>query len=288
MSHEADRYARAYLPDIGFPVRVFMASSTQPGFFLRAHWHEQIELLAFRSGAARLEIGSHCLVVRPGDLVVINSNEMHAAGCLEAPLRYDVVIFDQSLLLGAPAGNCEQKYLIPLFDNRIVFSNRISPPAAIRACLDEIIAEARHQSEGYELLIKSAVFRLLGLLFRDHVERILTVRERRRIDRDSNRLKVALRHIERHYDQPLNVAILARIAGISAGYFAHLFKRLTGQSVNDHLTRFRIKQAERLLRESSATITEIALATGFSDASYFSRIFRRINGCSPSRYRRDA
>jgi AraC-like DNA-binding protein len=53
-----------------------------------------------------------------------------------------------------------------------------------------------------------------------------------------------------------------------------------------YLNRYRITQAKRLLRETDQSITEIALTVGFSDSSYFSRVFRRETGLSPDAFRR--
>jgi AraC-like DNA-binding protein len=64
------------------------------------------------------------------------------------------------------------------------------------------------------------------------------------------------------------------------------FRKELGTTPITYLQRYRINQAKTLLRDSQQTITEIALNVGFSDSSYFSRIFHRETGVSPEMFRR--
>ncbi|MEY4482616.1 MAG: hypothetical protein RL693_68 [Verrucomicrobiota bacterium] len=96
----------------------------------------------------------------------------------------------------------------------------------------------------------------------------------------------ALRHLETAYDQPLSPSSLARKAGMSAARFARVIKRIHGISPMQLITKTRITAGSRLLRETDATVAEIALECGFSDHSAFTRAFRAITGLSPTEHRR--
>jgi len=95
----------------------------------------------------------------------------------------------------------------------------------------------------------------------------------------------ALDYIFVHYNEPLSVSIVCGHINISPNYFSHIFKAETGMNFTDYVTRFRIEQAKRLLSETSLKIQEIAEQTGIPDYKYFTKLFRRITGYTPSSYR---
>lgn len=97
---------------------------------------------------------------------------------------------------------------------------------------------------------------------------------------------LALRHLERSFDEAVSPSSLAKKAGMSAARFARVIKRIHGISPMQLITKTRISAGSRLLRESDASIAEIALNCGFADHSAFTRAFRAVTSYSPSEYRK--
>ncbi|MEZ4610481.1 MAG: AraC family transcriptional regulator [Caldilineaceae bacterium] len=98
-------------------------------------------------------------------------------------------------------------------------------------------------------------------------------------------VKRAVDYIHTHYADEISRQALAEAVGASPAYVTRVFREQTGLTPWQYLNRYRVAQAQRLLRESDATITEIAGLTGFNDSAYFSRIFRRECGSSPNTFR---
>lgn len=96
----------------------------------------------------------------------------------------------------------------------------------------------------------------------------------------------AMEYLHEHLAQPLDIELLAGLAGTGRTRFYELFGRQTGQSPADYLARLRCQQATTLLRSSGISVTEIALRCGFSSSQYFARAFRRYCGRTPSEIRR--
>jgi AraC-like DNA-binding protein len=99
-------------------------------------------------------------------------------------------------------------------------------------------------------------------------------------------VRKAMAYVQQNYQQTLTRQDLARYVGMSDDYLTYCFRQELGMTPIAYLNRYRITQAKRLLKESDATITQIALDVGFSDSGYFSRVFRREAGMSPDAYRR--
>lgn len=93
-------------------------------------------------------------------------------------------------------------------------------------------------------------------------------------------------YIRAHYIEGFSAQEIEDVSGLSYKYAGTLFKEATGQTIKEYQCTLRLRKAEQLLKETNQTIAEIAQLTGFSDVFYFSKVFHREKGCSPSEYRR--
>ncbi len=117
-----------------------------------------------------------------------------------------------------------------------------------------------------------------------HLETAL--QRNRALSGEAQRLvRQAMAYIHEHYAEPLSRADLAQHVALSEDYLTDCFRKELGVTPITYINRYRINQAKLLLAETYKTVTEIALDVGFSDSSYFSRVFRRETGMSPTDYR---
>jgi signal transduction histidine kinase/AraC-like DNA-binding protein/DNA-binding response OmpR family regulator len=93
-------------------------------------------------------------------------------------------------------------------------------------------------------------------------------------------------YLQENYAHPLSRPEIAEYIGVSENHLSRIFRRELGISPWDYLNRYRIKQAKELLVNTRDTITSVALQVGFNDPAYFSRVFRRQVGQSPSAFRK--
>ncbi len=98
-------------------------------------------------------------------------------------------------------------------------------------------------------------------------------------------LRRARDHIDRHYQQPLDLGQLAEVAAVSKFHFARSFEAAYGETPIRYLTRRRIERAQDLLRGANLTVTEICMLVGFSSLGSFSSRFAQLTGESPASYR---
>jgi AraC family transcriptional regulator len=102
------------------------------------------------------------------------------------------------------------------------------------------------------------------------------------------RLKRVLEYIDANLADNLVLDRLAEVAGLNLYHFARGFRQSTGLSPHQHVLRKRIERAKEFLRSSHLSVLEASARTGFVDQSHFSKVFRRIVGIAPSKYRLDA
>ena len=79
---------------------------------------------------------------------------------------------------------------------------------------------------------------------------------------------------------------MADFVGLSPSYFSSLFNQVVGVSFREQLCRIRVEESKRLLLlQKDYSLVDIALAMGFPDQSYYSKVFKRIVGVTPGKYR---
>lgn len=104
---------------------------------------------------------------------------------------------------------------------------------------------------------------------------------------DSKRLSSALDLLYRSYNDPeLTISSLASVCNMSECYFRRIFKRVFELSPKEYLKNLRIHQAERLLKETEKSVTEIADESGFTDVYHFSKTFKQQTKMTPSEYKK--
>jgi two-component system response regulator YesN len=122
----------------------------------------------------------------------------------------------------------------------------------------------------------SCIFKVLNRL----MDRVCTV---------SNNLQVvdqATRYIREHFDKNLTLNDIAHAVYISPYYLSHIFKEQLNCTVIDYLTSVRIEEAKKLLRKKGISIVNVAERIGYSDSGYFSKVFKKSEGVTPSAFKR--
>jgi two-component system response regulator YesN len=104
-------------------------------------------------------------------------------------------------------------------------------------------------------------------------------------DKTQNAVEKAKVYIENNFKSDLSLDNLAKEIGLSPYYLSKLFKELEGTNYIDYLTGLRIKYAKKELAESEKSIKEICCDAGYSDPNYFSRIFKKWTGITPTEFR---
>lgn len=90
--------------------------------------------------------------------------------------------------------------------------------------------------------------------------------------------------INQHYMEDITLLRIADEVKKSTSYFSSVFKKEMGINFNEYLNQVRVRKAKELLREPDVVIYEVADKTGFHDYKYFTKVFKKICGCSPSDY----
>jgi len=124
---------------------------------------------------------------------------------------------------------------------------------------------------------------LFMLILQRFVEMLLYEVDTHQFD---SRVKTAIRFITDNYAEPISITEAAKKVHLTPNYLGILFKQETNVTFRDYLNNIRLNQAEDMLRAGEGSITEIALKCGFKDVFYFSRLFKKFKGATPSSVQR--
>lgn len=258
---------------------------------LPPHFNPGIEICLCRAGVYRWNVEGEIVEIKPGELSITRPWEKHSGvDNVLGPGRLSWMILNAT---GDADGNHIHS---PSLDAVLrTDSPRVraiiaeSPthhlgqlPAAVRA-FDRLSYELPRTEPGRLTAAKASV----SLLLVSVVRRLVEPRADSP-DRTPEGVLQVLRDVGEAPDREWTTSAMAGRAGLGVTAFTDWCRRLTGRSPRWYLLQERLELARRLLRESTRTVTEIALQTGFSSSQHFSTSFKRLYGQTPSEFRERA
>ncbi|HEY4552234.1 MAG TPA: helix-turn-helix domain-containing protein [Bacillaceae bacterium] len=111
--------------------------------------------------------------------------------------------------------------------------------------------------------------------------------EKEELSYNSILIKKAIQYIDEHYAAPISLEEISAHVNRNSQYFSSMFKKQLGYTFTEFLQIKRVKEAQMLLKESTMTISEVAERVGYTDPSYFSRVFKNMTGYSPRSWKDD-
>lgn len=268
------------IPDKTFPMNTFHCRMFPP------HWHDHLEWVYVCRGATRVQLDGDFFDVVAGELIFINAKQVHSSIATVPGTELIAIVFNDALLRSS-LDSTDSRYFGPLMNNRWQVPSVIKREdplwADIRQSVLHVIDEFERSDAGFELFIKSEFYKLFGLMFRNAVTKLKKGEHPRQ---DTAYFTNLLTYLRDHFSESVSVCDAARMVNMSPNYFCKIFKKLTGKTLVEYMHILRVMEAERLLLNTNIPITTIAGEVGFSNATYFGRIFKKYKNQVPSDVRR--
>ncbi|MGN1184879.1 MAG: AraC family transcriptional regulator, partial [Oliverpabstia sp.] len=261
------------------PARSFSYSSADQ--LITNHWHNSLEVLYIASGKMDTGINNSIYHLKRGDLIIINSGDIHFTRCrdyakiyvLQVPYpllnthipNYDYVRFQDS-------------------DGSVVFSNpaKVDELSRLMIQMYEITLE---QKPGYTLLFSSKLYQFLFILFqRYHTD--ISSRTKQKSDRNLIRLEQVMNYVKSHYTQPISLEDAAQILSLNPEYFCRYFKKYMGMTFLEYVNSIRLYHIHQDLLNTNYSVSELMDRHGFTNYKLFSKMFRNTYGCPPGMFRK--
>ncbi len=284
--------ARDTLDELPLVVSVHAQEDMGKGVMAQAHIHDYIEILYALSGAYNITLNNTEYYFTVGDMVIINSYEIHNITALtEGKNKYIVIKFVPEILYTNSQSLFEMKYAMPFILNESthqkIFLKREIEHTVVPGIIQLIYEEFTEKNYGYELAMRANIINLFLFILRSWHNRNMNLNLDVSLNKEMiERLQNVFEYIENNYQNDITSLEMSKICNLSYSYFSRAFKRIMRKSFKEYMNYFRITKAEKLLISSNLNITEIAQAVGFSTSSYFIEQFKKFNSISPKQFRK--
>lgn len=246
---------------------------------IKAHRHAELfQLLYVQRGQVQVEIEGQRSTINEAAIQVIPPLTVHGFR-FSADIQGHVLTFGTALVadlekrLGAPLTVLAHAASYPLEADR----------RALHTLVDTLHREYQGHAAGRAVMLQSLVTTLMVWISR---RQQVSQRPRNRNEREQQLISRYLRLVEAHYREHLSVEAFATKLGISSLQLNALCRQLTGQTALQVIHQRLMLEARRSLIYTRMSISQLSDYLGFSDATYFSRFFKRLAGQTPNAFRR--
>ncbi|WP_310604287.1 AraC family transcriptional regulator [Anaerosporobacter sp.] len=246
---------------------------------LMEHWHKDLEINYIYAGTCDYYVDGVLHLLNSDDLIIINCESIHrvvpkALVDAQDKIAFTLIVEYEFL-----------KHIIPDIDYSIFLVKDAKDLQPMKQKIHQIVSCYETDHTPYRrLAVMGLVYEFLYELCISGAKQdksIIPINNQKNIER----LRGIMQYVENHYKEPMQQTEIANRFYFSREYFCRFFKYYTGITFKEYLTRYRLKKAEELLLESSYSVTDIAMNTGFSDVRRFIQAFKKYYGMTPYQYK---
>ena len=271
-----------------YDIEFFLQNHSTKGFTTRAHIHPAIELIYVQGGEYTVSIDNDELTAKRGDLLFFRANTIHSIQLIsESAGSYYVLKINPSLLFHIFPGRDQMKLTSPfLFKQR--GERAIFYDSDVSEGFKSIFADMIKASRLEESMFFSTERAYSALLLIEMLESMLPAST---ATADVNEKNLSLIHkcvdyINKNYATDISAEECADAVHMSYSYFARLFRAVMGKTFKEYLVSVRLAKAKGILLSTSISVTDVAMACGYSSLSYFIAEYKREFGKTPREERR--
>ncbi|MFW6308516.1 MAG: helix-turn-helix domain-containing protein [bacterium] len=261
------------------------------------HFHDTYEIWYVLQGETKCFIEDKNYIVSNGDLLLIDKNILHRIMMQEqenTPERY-VMEFKEDFLWDY-LNNNDANFLLDCFKKNIyILQLNLKEQFVIEDIFYKMLQEGKKQQPGFIYNLFFLTGELLLKLNRS-LERISENKQEKHGDvcfsynhndsaADENILNL-IKFINRNYTDNLDLDTISEKVHMSKYHFCRKFKDITGFTFVEYLNNYRVKEAQRILKNSDINVTRVSGEVGYNSISQFYKMFKKITGTSPLQYRK--
>lgn len=251
----------------------------QPTWSFPSHKHDDLcEIIYISEGEGLFTIGNQSYKAAKGDILIYNQNILHEEQSNpEHPLKTYFCGIGNLAIEGIEPGTLVPNHLEP-----VIHAGAYS--YQVESYISTIFEELRSQVLGFETVCQNNLVSLIISVIRIFNTQAPPVQS---VSADSLSYKIK-EYIDKNYTKDIPLNEIANRLYISPYYLSHIFKEETGNTPINYLIQRRVGEAQKLLLNTQQTVQEIAQQVGYENANYFSMMFKKVAGESPSMFRKKA
>lgn len=264
--------------------RIRYASERKYTEMKKTHFHDNYEIYYMLNGKKLYFINDKLYKAEKGDLIIVNPYDVHRTSSIEKSEAERILInfkyeFIEELM------KSQNISLLPLEKGSGKIRLNVREQLQIEEILNGMLKECEAKEYGYIPCVRAMLFTLLI-----NVSRFSSKQEQvEETPPSSIEQKVldVVSFICSNYQKDLTLDSIAQQFYVSPSYLSRIFKKVTGFHMSEYIQITRIKEAQKLLRETKGKVIEIAEKVGFKQIAHFNKTFRQITNTTPLKYRKN-
>lgn len=248
------------------------------------HWHEEIEITYVVAGSIWHQLNGKRVQIEAGEAIYINAKQLHLIQSDDQDCELYCLIFHPALL--SASNYISKKYVLPIVENeKLDYFFLKESDATQKIALDAIKKiKALEEKPAFEIKALQELHKLWAALYD-----VLPKAKPNEVEtnEDLHRVQRMLAYIHKNFNREISLEDICNAGQVGKTKGTKVFDQYLHMTPVEYLINYRLEIASRMLKETNDSVTDIAFLTGFSESSYFARIFRKRVGCSPLEYRRE-
>ncbi len=256
------------------------------------HVHDNFfEIQCVLTGEFSQSIGGLSVTLQTGDICFVAPNTLHSPFIVNDETIMVNILVRTEKLQNAFSSSMQELDVISEFCSRILYGKSFQPVLICRigdtdSSALRLVREMMDQARSAGIYTDRLLYSMLEIFFiyllRDHKEQFVAGRPLRKTEHSLLRI---MQYMQENYAR-ITLRSLAEHFNYSESYLSALIKSYYGRPFQALMTELRLKNAAKLLTSSSATVSEIVNAVGYTEKSHFFRVFKQQYGITPQEYRR--
>lgn len=252
------------------------------------HFHDEYEIFYLLSGERSYFINNQTYHVKKGNLVFIDSNQIHRTCTINEPSHERILLLFNENIFQRCSHIFGRLNMQKFFEmNFGVIDLDSKEQKYVENILFFMLKETKYQRTEYEFLLLTKLAELFIFILRKQAQ-MGSIDQHIPIQTPKHKkVNEVANYISIYYSSGESLDELANRFFISKYYLCRIFKEITGFTVNEYININRIKQAQVLLESSTLSVTEVAESVGYKNISHFNKVFKTYLETTPLQYRKN-
>ena len=258
--------------------------------FVENHLHNDFEILLNLTGKGILEINNATYMYGPGDIIFINSGDVHSLSSHLGDEDKNHSGGPTSLFI--QISNHFLREYFPQIHSSVFKSGNLrdslndSDYKNLSKLLTDAALSYFSETNYFQLDVVASISKALAYVYRHLDYKVINEVQKERINRKKSRMERIISYIDANFDSQIRLEDIASKENLSVTHLSHIFSSSFGMTFQEFVNIKRMEQCIRLMANSEKTLLEISYESGFSDSKYMNKMFLKRFGCTPKEYRK--
>lgn len=281
------------------PFSLYHIRDIHHAFQIPVHWHDELEIIYVKNGALSVTISGENYIGNQGEAFVVSPGNLHFMGSQTGEVDYYTFLFPLEYVSFQVNDLLEKEVMAPLKSGKLMIKPQIGDQ--LSDICDGLIALeysnlvpfgaekdtefAENQNENMNDLATQLEIKILLLQFFKRMLQHGFIVENNTSGRNTTE-KEMISYIQQNFTREISLKEFGKQFHLSEKYISRYFKEHFHITLSQYINHLRLEHARQLLQETTLSITEVAMQSGYENVSYFIRSFKKMYGMSPLKYRK--